>query len=130
MDDKMRLEEYKVEIIADKKRADNLFSILSNHEMDNLDLPPIPLGVIKDFISGKRSNLWEVAINGETYLDIVADKKSAGALVEMVEGAGREDFPLAPLPATNLRAFVSGQRDNVATIEIRKNLDVKPRPKE
>jgi hypothetical protein len=126
----LNVEEYKVEIVAKKKQADQLFSILSNHEMDNLDLPPVPLAAIKDFIGNKRANLWEVTIDGETFLTLECDKKSAGALVEMVEGAGREDFPLAPLPSANLRSFVNGQRDNVATIEIRKNLDVKPRPKE
>lgn len=126
----LNLEEYRIEIIAEKKKADNLFSILTNHEMDTLDLPPIPLNAIKDYIRDKRPNIWEVTIDGETILTIKGDKKSAGALVEMVEGASREDFPLAPLPSSNLRAFVNGQRDNVATIEIRKNLDVKQRSKE
>jgi len=128
--DKLNLEEFKVEIVSDKKKADQLFSILTNHEMDDIDLPPIPISSIKDFITGKRANIWEVTINGELYMSIVGDKASAGALVEMVEGAGREDFPLAPLPASNLRDFVNGQRDNVARIDIRKNKDVKPRPKE
>ena len=126
---KMELEKFKVEITADKRKADELYSLLSNAESDFMDLPPVPVTAIKDFLEDKRDNLWQVTLDDEVYLTVMSDKPSASALLKMVKGAGVEDFPLAPLPAKNLRAFVNGQRDSVATLEIRRNTDVQVRVK-
>jgi hypothetical protein len=125
----MELEEYKVEIVSDIKKADRLFSILSNSDLNYLELPALPLSAVKDFIDGKRSNLWEVVVNDESFLEVTADPESAAALLGMIKAAGVDEFPLAPLPVKNLKAFVKGQRPNVALLEIRKNTDVQVRVK-
>lgn len=125
----MDFEEFKVELTADLKKADELFSICSNEEMEFVPLPPLPISAVKDFLDGKRSNLYEVTLNGETYLTIQADKESALALLKMVKDADEEEFPLAMLPVQNLRAFVQGQRTNVANLRIRRNKDVQVRVK-
>lgn len=123
------LEEFKIELVSDMKKADALYSILSNSELEFLDLPPIPIEAIKDFIQGNRKTLWEITVNGEVYLTLVSDQPSASALLKMVKDAGVEEFPLAPLPAKNLRAFVNKQRKNVAQLDIRRNNKVQVRVK-
>jgi hypothetical protein len=125
----MELEEHKIEIVAESKKADELYSLMTNSSVESMDLPALPLTAIKDFIDEKRDNLWEVTINGEIFLTVKADREAALALLKMVKGAGYDEFVMAPLPAKNLRAFVQGQRKNVATLTIRRNPDVTVRVK-
>jgi hypothetical protein len=122
-------EEFEVEIVTDKKKADFLYSLLVNNELPALELPPVPISAIKDFIEDTRANIWEVTINGEVHLTVTANKEAAMTLLKMVQAAGAEEFPLAPLPAENLRNFVNGQRANVGRLEIRRNKNVQVRVK-
>lgn len=125
----MELEQFKIEIVADRKKADELYSMMVNSESEYLDLPPIALTAVKDYLDEKRDNLWEVTINDKVFLTVKADKDAAEALLKMVKGAGEEQFPLAALPAKNLRAFVQGQRQNVATLTLSRNPNVQVRVK-
>lgn len=125
----MELEEYKVEIVSDPKKADQLYSLLINLELDALELPPLPITAIKDFIDERRNTLWDITVDGEEMLHLVCDKEAASVLLKMVKDAGVEEFPLAPLPSNNLRAFVRKQRNNVAQLDIRRNNDVQVRVK-
>jgi|WetSurSiteA1Bulk_404760.scaffolds.fasta_scaffold63424_2 hypothetical protein len=125
----MELEQFTIEIVADKKKADELYSMMVNNESEYMELPSISLTAIKDFLDEKRDNVWEVTINDAVFLTVKADKDAAMALLKMVKGAGQEEFPLAALPAKNLRAFVQGQRKNVASLHISRNPNVQVRVK-
>jgi hypothetical protein len=125
----MEMEEFKVQVIADRRKADELYSMMVNAEVEYMDLPALPITAIKDFIDDKRENLWEITIDGQVYLTVVSDREAALTLLKMVKGAGQEEFVMAPLPAKNLRSFVQGQRSDVATLTIRRNPDVQVRVK-
>ena len=114
---------------AGKKEADELYSMLSNMGLEHMDMPPIPLEAMKDYMDDKKSVLWEVTINDKTYLTFEANREAVAALMKMVKGAGEEVFPVPPLPKKNLRAYVNGQRENVALMELRRNKDVQVRVK-
>jgi hypothetical protein len=115
------MEEFKIEIIADKRKADELFSMLTNAKSESLGIPPIPIEAIREFVTGDRSSIWEVTVNDEVFLTITADKSSAIAFLAMLEEVKENEFPIVPLPTKNLRAFIQGQRSNVATLHIRKD---------
>lgn len=123
------LEYFEIKVTADKRKADELYSIMSNLGTQEVPMPPIPITAMKDFIDGKRPNLFEVTVNDEVYLTFEASNDSASALVKMVKSAGVEEFPVAPLPIKHLRAFVQGQRENVSLLEIRRNKNVQVRVK-
>jgi hypothetical protein len=125
----MDLEYFEVKVTAGKKEADELYSMLSNMNLDHMDMPPIPLEAMRDYMEDKKSVLWEVTINDKTYLTFEAAREAVAALMKMVKGAGEDKFPVPPLPAKNLRAYVNGQRENVALMELRRNKDVQVRVK-
>lgn len=125
----MDLEYFEVKVTASKKDADELYSMLSNMGLDSLDIPPIPVEAMKDYMDDKKSVLWEVTINDKTYLTFEATREAVAALMKMVKGAGEDKFPVPPLPSKNLRAFVNGQREHVAMMELRRNKDVQVRVK-
>lgn len=123
-------DEFKVEIVTDKKKADKLYSLLTNSNMSHLIMPSIPLSAMKDYFDEKRPEMWTITMNDEAYLSVVADKDATMALIKMIKDAGEEEFPLAPLPADNLRDFVNGQRSNVAQMTMRKKHNVQVRIKQ
>jgi hypothetical protein len=125
----MEMEEFKVKVTADRRKADELYSMMVNAAAEYMDLPALPITAIKDFIDDKRENLWEITIDGQVFLTVVSEREAALTLLKMIKGAGQEEFVMAPLPAANLRAFVQGQRDTVATLTIRRNPDVQVRVK-
>ena len=125
----MDLEYFEVTITANKREADELYSMLTNMGLDHMEIPPIPVSAMKDFIDGKREKLWDVTVNDKVYLTFEGTPDAVSALIKLVKGAGVEQFPIAPLPAEHLRAYVNGQRDNVGLLEIRRNKDVRVRVK-
>lgn len=120
------MDEFKIEILAEKRKADELYSMLVNANATSLGIPAIPVSAVKDFLEGNREDIWEVVVNDKAYLTVTADRPSAAAFLEMLEDTGDEEFEVHPLPAENLRAYVQGQRSTVATLQIRKETRVVP----
>jgi len=111
-------ETFSLKIKTSKEQAKNLLEMLGNKE--EIDMPAIPLTEVKAYTEGNRKNIWEITINMETMMHVESNKKSAAALVEMLEYSAAEELVLPKLKVSNIRDFVAGDRDNLLLIEFRK----------
>jgi hypothetical protein len=113
------MEFFKAEIKATKENAKSILDLMENSDVAELTLEDVPLDAISDFISDKRSNVWEITVNDKFVMEVVAsNKKSAKAMAEMVKEQGGKTFPLAPIPIQNLLDFTQGKRSNVLNLEM------------
>ena len=113
------MEYFKAEIKTSLDNAKGIVELMENAEVAELTLGDVPIDAISDFISDKRSNLWEITVNDKfTMQVVVSNKKSAKAMREMVKEHGGNSFPLAPIPIQNLLDFTKGKRSNVLNLEM------------
>lgn len=117
----MDQEIFKVELRSTREQAEFLKAIMVSDSREELEIPPVPIGEIEKFIEGSRQNIWEVTLNDVTYVTIESSKEAATLLLEMVSGAGVDEFPLQPIMLQNITDFIEGKRDHLALLEIVKN---------
>ena len=109
---------FKLRITATKAKAKTLLALMEERQLSELELPAIPMEAIDSFLAGERKNLWEVTINGETLITVAAKKDDATALKMMLGQMGAVDCVLAPIMYDNVVAFIDGERDTLALLEI------------
>ena len=109
---------FKAEIRMTKEGAEYVLDVLEEAGLEDLTPESIPMSALLDFIAGKRKNIWEITVNGNTVMDVVTTKKGAQAMVEMVKEKGGDKFPLVPIPMDNFVGVVQGKNKNVMTIEM------------
>lgn len=112
------MEYFKAEIKTTAEHAKGILGLMEETEVKELVLEDIPIEVISDFVKGNRGNIWEITVNDVFVMEVVANKKSAKAMVEMVKEQGGQFFPMAPLPIQNIANFVKGKRPNLMGVEM------------
>jgi hypothetical protein len=112
------MEYFKAEIKATAGNAKSILELMEETETKELELGDIPLEAISDFVKGSRGNIWEITVNDNFVMEVVANKKSAKAMEEMVKEQGGSVFPMAPIPIQNIINFVKGKRPNLMALEM------------
>ena len=109
---------FKAEIKTTKEGAEYILNVMEEVGMEDITPEAIPISALSDFVEGKRKNIWEVTINGNTVMEVVTTKKGAKAMIEMVKEKGGDKFPLVPIPMDNFLGVVQGKQKNVMNIEM------------
>jgi hypothetical protein len=103
---------------ADKVIARKLCATMKEQEAVSLPLSPVPLSAVEDFLEGKRKDLWRITVNGDEAFKVVADKRSAEALVRMLKESKLDALEMAPILLVNLEAYLKGTRNDVIMLEL------------
>ena len=125
-----QLKQYKIELVSTKENALYVKDVLISLGADGMNLPPIPVTAIKNFIEGKRDNLWEITINGIVRVTVKGEKDAAEVLLTLLDTADKDVFDMEPLQLSNIESFIANERENVAQFEMVHNPVAKPKEEE
>lgn len=120
-----KLKVFMISLNSIKEQAEFIKDLIVSHGAEALNLPAVPVSAIQDFIDDKRSNLWEITINGDVYITVNGDKESAETLLTLVTSAGQNEFVMEPLQLVNVEDYLLGKRDNVGQFEMVHNPEAK-----
>ena len=124
------MDEYKLKVLISRDRAFELLDIMKECKTEALDVPPIPLSAVEDFLAKKRDNLFTFAINGKDFMEVKANRESAEQFRALMITSNVEEFELAPILATNIDAFLSEERDDILTLTFRMGVTENPEGEE
>lgn len=103
---------------VDKAKAKKILSKMMANNLEEIHLPAVPKSAVEAFLAGQRKQIWTVTLDDEDCFNLVSDKRSAEAMLEMMKVYEKDELPLAPIVPKNLQDFVDGKRKDVAMMEI------------
>jgi hypothetical protein len=124
------MEYFMVKVASSKGRAKKLLTLMQEQEIDELEIPDLPIKELDRFLDKERKNIWDITINGEVLMSVVADEDSANAFRMMLTTTEGDSFPLAPIKRSSVEDYLAGKREDILSLEIARTKNAEEVPKE
>lgn len=115
-------ENFYIDVVPVGPAVEEVVGLMESRNMQELELPVVPIQEISNFIDEGRPNLYTYVLpdlSEGSYFEVVARGVSdAKALRGMLKSNELDGLPVPPLELDNLKKFLGSSRKSVAQLEI------------